>query len=428
MERPFVPKQGGRALRGAGRWGSQGMSGGRDGTAVTEKGGAAVWLLAVGQTLIYAGCYYSFPALLPDLEAATGWSKGELALGPTLAFLVMAALTPFTGKLVDRGLGGEMLTWLPAVIALGVAGLGLVGSLAGWLALWALIGVAQAGSLYETCFAFLTRRLGDGARAAITQVTLVAGFAGTLAFPLGHWLGAAFGGQGALLVFAGLVLLAAPLNAVAARQLRRRERAGQVIPPTPPGVLQAALRRPAFWAIALGFLAVYLNHGILITYALVLFADRGAEPGMAALAAACIGPAQVAGRLLLLAAGARVTTAQATMASLGGAVLAGVLLWLAGVAPWLIFGFALAQGAGIGLTSILRPVLIAETLGRQGFGAISGAAAVAPILASAAAPSVGAALLAFGGTGLVYAVCLGLAVTGLALMAMLLLRRDQFSG
>lgn len=395
---------------------------------MTEKGGSAVWMLALGQTLIYAGCYYSFPALLPDLVAATGWTKGELALGPTLAFLVMAGLTPFTGRLVDRGLGGEMLVWLPVLCALGVVGLGLVGSLSGWLVLWALIGVAQAGSLYETCFAFLTRRMGDGARAAITRVTLVAGFAGTVAFPLGHWWGTAFGGQGAFVAFAGLVLLAAPLNAVAVRQLRRRERAGMEPAPSPPGVLQAALRRPAFWAIALGFLAVYLNHGILITYALVLFADRGAAPGVAAFAAACIGPAQVAGRLVLLAAGARVTTGQAVMASLGSMVVAGALLWLAGAAPVMIFAFALAQGAGIGLTSILRPVLIAEVLGRQGFGAISGAAAVAPILASAGAPSVGAALLALGGPGLVYAVCLALAVVGLALMAGLLWQRERESG
>ncbi|MFN5998153.1 MAG: MFS transporter [Paracoccaceae bacterium] len=397
-------------------------------STAAERGGSAVWLLAVGQTLIYAGSYYAFPALLPDLEAATGWSKAELALGPTLAFLIMAGLTPFTGRLVDRGLGGEMLIWLPVLCALGVAGLGLVGSLAGWLALWALIGVAQAGSLYETCFAFLTRRMGGGARAAITRVTLVAGFAGTVAFPLGHWLGRVLGGQGALIAFAALVALVVPINALAVRQLRQRERAGQALPPTPPGTLQAALRKPAFWMIAASFMAVYLNHGILITYVLVLFADRGAEAGMAALAAAAIGPAQVAGRLVLLAAGARVTTAQATIASLGSVVLAGVLLWLAGAAPLLIFVFALAQGAGLGLTSILRPVLIAEILGRQGFGAISGAAAVAPILASAAAPSVGAALLAMGGPGLVYAVCLALAVVGLALMAVLLARHGREAG
>lgn len=394
----------------------------------SEAGGSAVWPLAVGQTLIYAGCYYSFPALLPDLEAATGWSKAELALGPTLAFLVMAALTPFTGRLVDRGLGGEMLVWLPGLAALGVTGLGLVDSLSGWLVLWALIGVAQSGSFYETCFSFLTRRLGDGARAAITRVTLVAGFAGTLAFPLGHWLGSALGGQGALIAFAGLMLLVVPLNAVAVRQLRRRERAGVQIAPAPPGVLQAALKKPAFWIIATAFMAVYLNHGVLLTYVLVLFADQGASPALAATAAACIGPAQVAGRLILLAAGARVTTGQATVASLGGVVLAGVLLWLAGIAPALIFAFSLAQGAGVGLTSILRPVLIAEVLGRSGFGVISGAAAVAPILATAAAPSVGARLLGWGGPDMVYAACLALAVLGLGLILLLLARRDQFSG
>ncbi|WP_309667206.1 MFS transporter [Tabrizicola sp.] len=388
----------------------------------------AVWLLAIGQTLIYAGCYYSFPALLPDLEATTGWTKSELALGPTLAFLIMAALTTFTGRLVDRGLGGEMLIWLPGLAALGVAGLGLVDTLAGWIVAWALIGVAQAGMLYETCFAFLTRRLGHEARGAITRVTLVAGFAGTLAFPLGHWLGQVIGGQGAMLAFAALMLLTIPLNAVAVRRLRRRERPEFAVPPTPAGTLQAALRKPAFWVIAAAFGAIWLNHGILVTYVLVLFADRGAGAGMAALAAASIGPAQVAGRLILLMAGARVSTSQAVRAAVGGIVAASVVLWLAGAAPVLIFGFALAQGAGAGLMSILRPVLIAEVLGRSGFGVISGAVAVSPILASAAAPSVGAALLAIGGPQMVYAACLMLAGIGLALVIALLARQGQFSG
>jgi MFS family permease len=222
-------------------------------------------MLALGQTVVYAGSYYAFPALLPDLVAATGWSKATLALGPTLAFLIMASLTVWTGRLVDRGLGGEMLVWGPVLAALGVLGLGLAPTPAAWLAAWALIGVAQAGCLYETCFAFLTRRLGDGARAAITRVTLVAGFAGTLAFPLGHWVGGQFGGQGGMLVFAMVTALAVPCNIWAVRSLRRRARAGSEPAPTPPGVLQAALRRPAFWAIAVSFGLIWLNHGILIT-------------------------------------------------------------------------------------------------------------------------------------------------------------------
>lgn len=385
-----------------------------------DQGGAAVWILALGQTLVYAGSYYAFPALLPDLEAATAWSKATLAMGPTLGFLIMASLTVFTGRLVDRGFGGEMLVWGPVLAAIGVLGLGLAPSPAMWLLSWALIGVAQAGCLYETCFAFLTRRLGPGARAAITRVTLVAGFAGTLAFPLGHFVGARFGGQGAMLVFAALTLAALPCNLWSVRSLRRRERAGSAPPPTPPGALAAAARRPAFWGIAACFGLIWLNHGILITFVLALFADRGAGAGMAALAAACIGPSQVAGRLLFLLGEANVGNGRATLIALGGVVAASLLLWLAGMAPMLIFGFALAQGAGAGLMSILRPVLIGDILGRGGFGAVSGAVAMSPILASAAAPALGALMLTLGGPGLVYGACLAMAVAGWVIAAVLL--------
>jgi MFS family permease len=387
-----------------------------------EQGGAAIWLLALGQTVVYAGSYYAFPALLPDLVAGTGWSKAILALGPSLAFLIMAGLTVLTGRLVDRGLGGEMLVWGPVLAALGVLGLGLAPSPFWWLVAWAVIGVAQAGSLYETCFAFLTRRMGGAARAAITRVTLVAGFAGTLAFPLGHWVGERLGGQGGMLVFAAVTLVAVPCNLWAVRSLRRRERSGVQRQPDPPGTLRKALGRPAFWALVACFGLIWLNHGILITYVLVLFADRGAGAGMAALAAACIGPAQVAGRMLFMLGEARVGNARATLLALGGVVAASGLLWLAGMSPLLIFGFALMQGAGAGLMSILRPVLIAEILGREGFGAISGAVAMSPILASAAAPALGAFLLATGGPVAVYALCLAMAAAGWAIAAVVLRR------
>lgn len=388
----------------------------------------AVWLLALGQTLTYAGVYYAFPALLPDLQAQTGWSVAALALGPTVGFLVMAVLTPFTGGWIDRGFGGEMLRFAPLIAAAGVAALGFAPTPLVWVLIWAAIGVAQACCLYESCFAFLTRRLGEGARAAITKVTLVAGFAGTLAFPLGHWLGQVLGGQGALVAFAVLVALGSVVNWIAVADLRRLERAGEVQAEPERGALRVALRRPAFWMLALVFGLVWLNHGILITYVLVLMQDRGASPALAALAAASIGPAQVVGRLVLLMQGARIGNRSASLAALGAVVLASVALLSAPLLPAMIFGFAVMQGAGAGLLSILRPMLVAEILGRRGFGAISGAAAVAPILASAAAPSVGAGLLALGGPGLVYGMCLGLAVVGLALMALLLAGRERFEG
>lgn len=375
----------------------------------------AVWLLGMGQTLTYAGVYYAFPALLPELEAATGWSKAQLALGPTLAFLVMAVLTPFTGRLIDRGWGGEMLVFLPIGAAGGVAALSQVQTPWAWVAVWLAIGVMQAGMLYESCFSFLTRRLGDRARGAITRVTLIAGFSGTITFPLGHAFGQWFGGQGALLAFAFVILLGAvPVNWLGVRALRRMERAGTPRPAPEPGALQAALRRPEFWAISFMFGLIWLNHGVLLTYVLELFQDRGASLAAATLAASCFGPAQVLGRLVLMMYEARISNATATIISLVLVVAAALVLLAAGLAPGLVFVTAVVQGAGVGLLSILRPVLVAEVLGRRGFGAVSGAAAVAPILASAAAPSVGAAFLHWGGPGLVYGACLAMALAGLA--------------
>ena len=387
---------------------------------------APVWLLAIGQTLIYAGVYYAFPAILPDLLAETGWTAGQLAAGPTLGFLVMAVLTPFTGRWVDRGWGGEMLTYMPVLAALGVAALGFAPSVGWWLAIWAVLGVAQATCLYETCFAFLTRRLGDDARLAITRVTLVAGFSGTLTFPLGDILARAFGGQGALIGFAVLIIgVAVPVNAVAVRQLRSMERAEvQRRSPPEPGALRAALGRPAFWAISAIFGLIWLNHGVLLTFILMLFQDRGASAGMATVAAACIGPSQVAGRAVLLAFSTRISNARASLWSLISVAVAGAVLWGAGWLPALIFVFAMLQGAGAGLLSNLRPMLVADHLGRRGFGTISGAVAVTPILASAAAPSFGALLLGVGGPGVIYAACLAMAVAGLAIGVGLLARRQ----
>lgn len=381
----------------------------------------AVLLLAIGQTMTYSGVYYSFPAILPDLEAATGWSKATLAMGPTISYLLMALLAPFTGRLVDRGLGGEMLAFLPVPAALAVALMGFAASPFWWLVLWALVGVAQAGCLYETCFAFLTRRLGDNARAAIVRVTLVAGFAGTLSFPLGHWLAAAFGATGALIGFACLMIfVGVPANLMGARILRANTvLAGGERSAAPHGMVRGALAKPAFWGIAAILGLAYLNHGILITYVLELFGSRGASAGMVTLAAATIGPCQVLGRFLLMLNEARVGNRRATYLSLAGLLTAAAALWLAGVAPGVIFLTAACQGAGIGIMSIMRPVLIAEHLGREGFGAVSGVVAISPILASAAGPLVGAWLLTAGGPGLVIGVCAGLALLAMAIWAVM---------
>ena len=377
---------------------------------------AGVWLLAIGQTLGFTTLLFSFGAILLALEAGTPWSRTELALGPSLGLGVEALVVTATGRLVDRGQGGALLAGSALLGAVALAALSQVQSLSGWYALWAVLGVAQAAGLYETCFSFLTRRLGLGARPAIVRVTLVAGFASTLAFIIGATAGEALGWRGALLIFAALQLgITLPVNVIGVRLLRRGERrGGDAGAPEGNGAVRAALRNPAFWALAAIFGLTMGTHMMLVSLALPVLMDRGASHALAVVVASTVGPMQVVGRLGMMLGGARIRSGTAVRAVTLVMALASLSLLLSAGHVWLFFAYAVCQGASLGISSILRPVLTAEALGFENFGAISGTLAIAPLGASAIAPFFGAVLIGAGGVTLFLSVTLALTLCAFA--------------
>jgi predicted MFS family arabinose efflux permease len=76
-----------------------------------------------------------------------------------------------------------------------------------------VIGIGMGSGLYEAAFAALVRLYGHHSRGAITGVTLFAGFASTVGWPLAALLEAHVGWRGACFAWAGLhVLVGLPLN------------------------------------------------------------------------------------------------------------------------------------------------------------------------------------------------------------------------
>src|SRR3546814_4310947 len=73
------------------------------------------------------------------------------------------------------------------------------------------------------------------------------------------------------------------------------------------------------------------------------------------------------------------------------------------------------QGSGHGVTSIMKPLIIGDILGRANFGAVSGSQAMSFKLSIAVAPFVGALLWEIGSYDLVLVTMLAAALTGLAL-------------
>lgn len=361
----------------------------------------AIWALAVTQTLAYACLYYIFAALVVQWGEGFGWSKPALALGPTLAIAIAGVLAPFAGRLIDTGWSQALLTGGSALGAVALVILALAESYVQYITAWLLIGAAQAAVLYEACFAFLIRRLGPEARAAIIRVTLVAGFASTLAFPVAAFVAEAQGWRAAVWLAAVVVLtVQMPLNWWAVGTLRRGEvHATAEEEAEDRAALRRALRSARFWVLG-GVLAVLsLNHWMLIAFILPVFTDLGAPMPFAVVAASLIGPSQVVGRLILLRFDRHSGNWAVLTLCLTGMTLGVLTLALAGAVPNLIFGYAVLQGAAIGVMTILRPVLIADVMGQAGYGAIAGSLQVLPLMAGAASPLVGGLLFDAGGAG-----------------------------
>ncbi len=389
---------------------------------------APIAALAVGQTLLWAGLYYVFPALLPRFEAAFGAEPGPpVALGMTLALAGMAAAAPMAGRAVDRGRGplivpaGGIVASLALLLAAHAPGKTL------FLAAWPVLGLACAFCLYEPAFALITRARPETARRAIASVTLVAGFATAVAFPLASALEAAFGWRGAATGLAALAAFAGvPLAAWGAARLEAEAPlpVPGAAPPRRVGFPEA-IRRPGVARIAAAFACVSLCHGMIVTHMLPLLTAQGIAPALAVTAAALLGPMQVAGRIALLSAPPGWRAAALAAGALASLAAASLVLISAGHGGGVAAAalFIALQGAAIGTVTILRPSVLAETAGTQDFGAVAGAAALTWMGGMAVAPTLGGALRDLGGADAALAVSAALPCLGLALLLPLLRRR-----
>ena len=84
----------------------------------------------------------------------------------------------------------------------------------------------------------------------------------------------------------------------------------------------------------------------------------------------------------------------------------------------LVVVFVILQGAGFGVTSITRPVIIAECFGHRNYGAIAGALALPMTAASALAPTLAALIWSAGGYDLVVGFTFCTALIGCLVMLM----------
>ncbi len=388
-----------------------------------------VLTLGVTETVSWGILYYSFTVFLAPMEADLGWSRAATSGAFSVALLVSAAAAVPVGRWLDRHGGRGLMTVASVAGALLVVAWALVERLATFYAVWVAIGAVMAALLYEPAFTIVARWFERDRARAFTALTLMAGFASTVFLPLAGWLVERLGWREALLVLAAAQLATAVPHAVV---LRRRPEDlgvgpdGDPLPPCaapPPPASRAglslgeALRDPAFRWLTAGFaLNAFASVGASV-HLVPYFLGRGYDPRLAATAVGLLGAMQVAARLVFALLERRLSRRALAAAAflLQPVALALVMLVPGGVGLVL---FVLLFGAGRGLTTLARALLVADVYGASRYGSASGAIALFATTAQAAAPAaVGVAYDLAGRYDPVFWTLVGLFVAAVATLA-----------
>lgn len=352
---------------------------------------------------------------------------GELGVTPATVFgafsislVVMALAGPPVGRAIDRRGGRGVLAISNLVLALGLV---LLAAAHGtWLLFgaWCVLGVAMALGLYDAAFATLVRLHGVDARLLITGITLIAGFASTVGWPLTAWLLHHGGWRTACLAWAALnVTVALPLNLLCIPTASTPSEPAQ---PASPGKKEIKPPKAAMPLLIAFAAATSFVTSAMAAHLPGLLAAMGTPSVMAVGAAALLGPAQVVARIVEIFAArrysvhplvpARVATALHPVAGLTLAAFGG------GAAP--AIAYSLLHGAGNGLITIVRGTLPLALFGQAGYGHRQGVIAVLARAMQAAAPFSYAWVLYSVGPRAAIALTAGLSLAALA--ALLALR------
>lgn len=346
---------------------------------------AVVIGLGTTQTIAWASSYY-LPAVLAAPIAR------DLDLAPTYVFaalssalVISALLGPHVGHAIDRFGGRYLLAASNAIFVAGLLLLSVAHGAALLMAAWMTLGIGMGLGLYEAAFATLTRIYGTDARKAITGITLIAGFASTVGWPLTTWLAAEYGWREACQIWAVIHLcLALPLNL----SLPRAEPLDQASQPVSGASRQPERQSETFAMGVLAYMfaaASFVSSGVsaILPSMLVAF---GATPAQALLAGTLVGPAQVGARLLEAGLLSRFhPLLSARLAMLMNPI--GVVTLIAGGALFAPV-YAVLYGAGNGIITIARGTLPLALFGPVGFGKRVGMISLPARLTGAAAPLV----------------------------------------
>jgi predicted MFS family arabinose efflux permease len=315
--------------------------------------------LGTAQTLAWGSSYY-LPAILADpIAHDLGISSNWFFAAFSGSLVISGLLGPRVGRQIDRVGGRKVLCLSNLILSSGLALLGMSTTVWAMLAAWLLLGIGMGLGLYDAAFGALGRIYGRDARSAITGITLIAGFASTVGWPLSSLGLQTIGWRETCYAWAlAHMVIGLPLNLSLPRSETAQAAEGTASKPHIP-IDRAML------LLSFAFAAAWTVTSAMAAHLPRIVEAFGATPAQAVFAGMMIGPAQVGARVmeasLLNPFHPLVSTRLACVTHPIGACVIGIFGGGAAAA------FALLHGAGNGILTIARGTLPLSIFGPENY-------------------------------------------------------------
>ena len=380
----------------------------------------AVHALGITQITAWGTSYYCLGVLAAPIVRDLGWSRGFVFLGFTVSVIVMALISPWIGRLIDRTGARIVMSAGSVIVAVGLLLLSQVTREWAFISVWVLLGIGMRCCLYDAAFAALVQVAPARGRQAISYLTLYGAFASSVFWVAGHYLEEAMGWRQALVVFALLnLIICLPLHwfGLARREtVVATEAAASPSDGSEASVLTGRARTIAMWLFALVMSLNGFVFGIVSVQLVPLLEAAGLATGAAVWLASMKGVAQFIGRVVEIAFGRNLSAMTIGRISIAIVPVSFALLHASHGVFAVLLLFTLLMGASQGVLTIVRGAVPLALFGSKGYGAVLGFIATPVLFVSAAAPTVFAWIVDRWGWDVGHAAILAASVASVACM------------
>lgn len=346
----------------------------------TRQRAVLIGSMGFNQILAWGSTFYLPAVLAEPVSRSLNASVPAVVGALSWSLLVAGICAPVIGRTIDKHGGKWVLACSSLLLALGLTAMSYASGLALYYIAWTVLGLGMAAGLYDAGFATLGRLMGTKARGSMTGLTLLAGFASTVAWPFLASMDASHGWQTTCRALAIIHLVVGlPLHLLTVPSPSPRAAA----PPKKAKNSHAPVDSSLVWIALFFTLHAFVMSALAVNLIALLRGDE-ISAALAVTLGALMGPSQVAARLLEYAFGRNAHPVW--IARIG--ILA-CMVGLLAVGPGIVMMSLMAViifGGGNGIMTIARGTVPLTLLGSSDLGMHLGLIARPVLVAQAVAP------------------------------------------